>query len=533
MQKAGSVEKKFFYLFLTLPFIVFIVSRYHVIWQWPLGKMLSIYASDDMFYYLQIARNIADGSGVTFDKITTTNGFHPLYMLVLVICYKIFPFFRANDIQCSLSILSLIQGVTALFVYRIVKKCTDERPARLIGITVFLLHPFIFFSGLSGVESPLAVLFLAVSCDYYLSFRNGVQVSGKSALCLGVFLALAFLSRTDSIFIIAGILGDFLVYRVFIKKYSWKQEITALFLIGISFSLIVTPWFIWNLLRFGDIKQDSMKAILFWSHHSFKFEHPVITRGPSFFETLNSILIIIYLFMFNNNLFMLSLLGLFIFAAAIFMIRDSRSFKKSQTGLFLLFPVIMAGALWIFYFFYLRHWQLWYMISTMFLCSLFISVVFDRIYNHLPTRFFIKPFFLSGIMVLLSVFFFYYGQNFSIAGATPWQGTYFKIAAHVPLYVPKTVRIGSFNAGILSRFSDRTVINLDGVTNHEVLYFLKHGELLNYLKKRKIEYIVDSSENPVPLPQYTTKKVFELKDPLVKSLVILKVSTADSTVAEK
>ncbi|MGZ4726103.1 MAG: hypothetical protein ACXWB2_00140, partial [Acidimicrobiales bacterium] len=38
---------------------------------------------DDAFYYFGIARNVAHGHGSTFDGIDPTNGYHPLWMLVL------------------------------------------------------------------------------------------------------------------------------------------------------------------------------------------------------------------------------------------------------------------------------------------------------------------------------------------------------------------------------------------------------------------------------------------------------------------
>jgi hypothetical protein len=36
------------------------------------------YFAADSFYYLTVARNIASGSGASFDGEFTTNGFHPL-----------------------------------------------------------------------------------------------------------------------------------------------------------------------------------------------------------------------------------------------------------------------------------------------------------------------------------------------------------------------------------------------------------------------------------------------------------------------
>ena len=44
--------------------------------------------NDDSFYYFQIARNLAAGQFSTFDGgITRTNGYHPLWMLLLTPFY--------------------------------------------------------------------------------------------------------------------------------------------------------------------------------------------------------------------------------------------------------------------------------------------------------------------------------------------------------------------------------------------------------------------------------------------------------------
>ena len=52
---------------------------------------------DDAFYYFQVARNTAEGHFSSFDGgITRTNGYHPLWMFVLV------PFFLAFDAESAL-----------------------------------------------------------------------------------------------------------------------------------------------------------------------------------------------------------------------------------------------------------------------------------------------------------------------------------------------------------------------------------------------------------------------------------------------
>ena len=51
--------------------------------------------------------------------------------------------------------------------------------------------------------------------------------------------------------------------------------------------------------------------------------------------------------------------------------------------------------------------------------------------------------------------------------------------------------IASWNAGIISYFSNKNVINIDGLVNNEILKHLKSGTLLQYLNNKNIKYIAD------------------------------------------
>ena len=55
----------------------------------PLPELLD-QCADDAFYYLTIARNIVSGKGISFDGISATNGFHPLYLTLLSALFKVF-----------------------------------------------------------------------------------------------------------------------------------------------------------------------------------------------------------------------------------------------------------------------------------------------------------------------------------------------------------------------------------------------------------------------------------------------------------
>ena len=60
-----------------------LVLKLILAWQ-PVETLVTKVTPDDTFYYLQIARNIVDGNGPSFDGINNTNGFHPLWLAALL-----------------------------------------------------------------------------------------------------------------------------------------------------------------------------------------------------------------------------------------------------------------------------------------------------------------------------------------------------------------------------------------------------------------------------------------------------------------
>jgi hypothetical protein len=54
--------------------------------------------------------------------------------------------------------------------------------------------------------------------------------------------------------------------------------------------------------------------------------------------------------------------------------------------------------------------------------------------------------------------------------------------------------LGSFNAGIPAYFSDRTVLNLDGLVNHTAVPYWHEGRFDGYLRRARVAYIVDEED---------------------------------------
>ena len=119
--------------------------------------------NDDAFYYYQIARNLAEGQFSTFDGgITRTNGYHPVWMLLIT------PFYWVLDRETALF------GIKALELGLIggsaVSLVVSARLCRLPWLALFAVLPLLYqrreiWFGLEAAAGLLALslLFLSLS----------------------------------------------------------------------------------------------------------------------------------------------------------------------------------------------------------------------------------------------------------------------------------------------------------------------------------------------------------------------------------
>ena len=79
-------------------------------------------------------------------------------------------------------------------------------------------------------------------------------------------------------------------------------------------------------------------------------------------------------------------------------------------------------------------------------------------------------------------------------------------------FLQKEARIADFNSGILGYFSDRFVMNSDGLVNQAAYDALKENRLWDLFKKNRIQYIVDYEI----VLTYRYKPFFGIEDPIKK-----------------
>lgn len=241
--------------------VVLILAAHLVLALVPANSLLGgWYSSDDAFYYFKAAQNTVSGQGITFDGISRTNGFHPLWMLV---CLPLFVFAQF-DLVLPLRLIVIVSGgltaVSSLLLYRLLKRWLPSLLNAAVAI-FWAFYPFLHQNiTRQGMETSLSV-FCTILTLYLLSQletkRDEKGFAPRSVFWVGLSAALMVLSRLDNIFL-AGMIGVWLLWR----SPTWRSAPHALrfFLpLDLILALLAVPFAI--LLRTTGIVPGFVLAI--------------------------------------------------------------------------------------------------------------------------------------------------------------------------------------------------------------------------------------------------------------------------------
>ncbi len=182
---------------------------------------------DDFFYYVQVARNLAEHHLSSFDGVHLTNGYHPLWLLTLTGLYAIFPgtaFFVAVQ-TASLLLLLLFYLAAVRVMERLGSAEAGDRQVRLAAL-LLSLHALLLFR--YGMEVTAALPLGLATVAYTLGGR--FRWTGGQTVRYGLLACLTVLARLDALLLIALLfLGQMLASRA-----SWAERLkrTALFSLG-------------------------------------------------------------------------------------------------------------------------------------------------------------------------------------------------------------------------------------------------------------------------------------------------------------
>ena len=149
---------------------------------------------DDFFYYLLIARHFAAGQGSTFNALVRTNGYHPLWMLLLAALCRISlsPFAILAYVAVTAILSTLLSYWLSL---RLLARCGIGGCVGALGATFVALNvlPLCYY----GMEVTLAMpAALALALH---ALRWSADRGARWWLVAGLFTSLLMLARTDAV----------------------------------------------------------------------------------------------------------------------------------------------------------------------------------------------------------------------------------------------------------------------------------------------------------------------------------------------
>jgi hypothetical protein len=74
------------------------------------------------------------------------------------------------------------------------------------------------------------------------------------------------------------------------------------------------------------------------------------------------------------------------------------------------------------------------------------------------------------------------------------QPTFYQAALWARDNLPRDALIGAKNSGIFQYYSGHVVLNIDGKLNHEIVPIMEQRHLLDYLRARGVEYLIDREQ---------------------------------------
>jgi hypothetical protein len=454
---------------------LFLLAFVYLIIEVPI-EYLTFYLSDDAYYYLKTANNIAIGLGPTFDGIGLSNGFHPQWMLLLLPIYFLIP--QEPDIALRLVVLTqLFLGVgSTIICYRWIKdKLGIYSGIASILILLMLFSPLVLM--LNGLESGLLLfwLFLTLYIDHKKQlFRHDAAL--RDRILLGLLLAGICTARLDAFFILLALGILKIIWPGFQRSSSYIFKLIKIYLpTFLAFLLAISPYFIWNYTTFGHLTPIS---------GAIKSTFPnVLSEGRFGLMSLPFLLLL-----------MASILYVVFVAISSRFIKNRFQLEKIKpdSSNILILSYLLGSVihlLWTRLYMSFGVYQ-WHFVAYIPATIYFVSHALIWFINGRSLEASRKRFIGITILLLVSSL-TYNGILFVEKG--DHHADRLVAAEWVKKNVSKNYAVALSDAGFFAYFNNRKTINLDGLINsYDFQEIVLNDKLLEYFEREQVKYIADA-----------------------------------------
>jgi len=456
--------------------------------------------ADDAFYYFTIARHLAAGHGATFDGLAPTNGFHPLWLLLLTPVFALTGALRAGSwvgVHLALSLCALLDVASGMLLWRLLRRLGSPHGAHWAA-AVWFLSPVTVLLSLRGLESALTVTLSAVWLWVVAwAFGDGAPDARRGVL-VGIVTGLAFLARTDNGPLLGLTLALITLGSWLATRSAWRHLLGFFVAAGATAMAIALPWFIWNLTTFGTPWQVSGAAKLanpqIFGHIPAALGHRLrylaaFVWVPAYFAAGESMRhrAAFTLFAWAGWLALAALLPFFILS-----LMRSRAAVLRPLALGLL-GYLAAHA--VVYALVLRTYVVWYAtVPTFILVFLAGGVAAGELLGRLRSAW------RTALAVVaaaagIAIFAQYFTATKIVPRGEEWVVR--PILTRIATQAPGTRTVGVFNAGAAGYFAPEigpfTVVNLDGLVNNPAVEAWQAGRYFEYLD-RNVDVVINDAD---------------------------------------
>jgi hypothetical protein len=460
----------------------------------PVEHTIGRFIYDDMFYYLKVAQNIAAGNGSSFDGISATNGYHPLWMVIVTLLA--FMFSGDMLVHAALTIAALLHAAQGLLLLRMMSRVAAPGIA-LALVALYVLNWRTLAINLCGLETALAVTMALAVVDRLMTWPTRPRLS--NAVVLGVLAGLAALSRFDLLMLV-GLAG---LWVVFSPRYEAGFDVARRIKLGLAMGLaailVVSVWFPFSLHASDTLLPNSREAVKLLT--GLHYDYGNLAQMREMF--VGQIWSFIWWSTDMANLFglypVISPEGRGILAASALVVLlflgvsvVSLAARDRSKAFMALIPLTYVALHFAYYGLFHRV-EIRYVLAAIALFFVPLAFAAEVIRERLAGR--------AAAAVLPAAFLV--AATFSvIAGVSAYSAGHASVRVHKYHYVARDmarwlaethpgVRTAAWNAGILGYFSNTVLFNLDGVINDDALDAVRTRQIDAYILGSGVEILVD------------------------------------------
>jgi hypothetical protein len=443
-------------------------------WFYLTGDIRAVVSSvpDDTAYFYKIAWNAATGKGLTFDGINLTNGFQPLWLYMLIplawLMREATPetYFRYALVYQTMMVL--ISGFSLFYAIRQVAATWIT----MASVSLFYLLSRNYF--INGMETGVLMLCLTLLLAYCLRYRALSEFNPRVAFGFGLLMGLVLLARLDMIFLV-GISYAVILGRAFLlsqNQTARKRLLADAMVSCVAIAIIVGPYFISNHLVFGAAMPISGQL---------KNSFPQIVQPEFGLERFRV-----------RDLLVVSVTALFCIGSVL----SKRLWQAQSAGERYFHALTLISAVTtLAHYFHTALFMKWAVFAWHFafyyfsLCLIFCSVMI-LLFNRLSPRWHLLAT-ANTTAFALAVGLYAVAKAGELYNHFGWHGISYEAALWARQNTPPDTVFAMKDAGIFGLFSQRSVINLDGLVNNmEYQEALRHRRLNRYLVEKGVEYLV-------------------------------------------